>query len=417
MRTNSKTSKRRTAAHRPAERRSSLSAPSAELFALFGAARVAAGKSVTSTTALRSAATCAAVRVISECAGGLPIHIFRRGTDNKKERDTDHTAAAILSSNANPWTSSTQLRTALQVDALLHDNGGFAKVVRAGGKVKELHRLDPAAVTVEYADDGEPSYRVRLKGGGEWVLPYTDVVHIQTPGAAPGRPFCLIDAAREAIGVDLVMSEYQGLLFGNGARPSGILRVKKKLNEKAVESLKKSWAAAHGGSKGGGTAVLEDDTEWQAIALNLVDAQFVELRRLAIEEIARIFQVPLTLIGDLNRAVWRNVGELSQQFLTFGLSPWLEVWQSALERVLFTPEERKQYFLEFVTDDLIRTDLAARFTAYQAAVGGPWLVPNEVRAYDNLGPVDGGDALIRQAGQTDAGSNVTVKLDQPGVAA
>ncbi len=50
----------------------------------------------------------------------------------------------------------------------------------------------------------------------------------------------------------------------------------------------------------------------------------------------------------------------------------------------------------------MRGDLAGRFTAYRQATGGSWLTPNEVRALDNRAPIEGGDELIRQAGQAEA---------------
>ena len=114
--------------------------------------------------------------------------------------------------------------------------------------------------------------------------------------------------------------------------------------------------------------------------------------------------MPGTLIGDLERATWRNVEELARQFLQFTLLPWLEVWQAAFTRTLLKPEERGDFFLEFVVDDLLRADLAARFAAYRNAVGGAWLTPNEARRLDNRPPVEGGDTLIRQAGQSETGA-------------
>src|SRR5690606_40354779 len=100
--------------------------------------------------------------------------------------------------------------------------------------------------------------------------------------------------------------------------------------------------------------ILEDGTEFEPIQFSSTDAQFLELRRFVIEEIARAFRVPPTLLGDLQRATWRNSEEMGRQFLQLCLLPWLEVWQGALTRTLLRPEEREEYFLEFVVDDLLR---------------------------------------------------------------
>jgi HK97 family phage portal protein len=354
------------------ERRGTLAAPDPSLLALFTG--ITAGLAVTPTTALRSSTTAAAVRVISETAGSLPVQVFKRNPDGTRARDLNHPASVVLSGAANPWTGAAELRMQIQTDALLHRYGGFAQVVRAGGKVQELHRLAPMFVTPEIDDaTGEPQYRVRVNGGSDRVLGYADVIHITTPGATFDRPWCLIDIARDAIALDMVMAEHQRNLFARGARPSGVLKIKGKLGDDAYQRPKASWQQAHGGTNSGGTAILEDEADFQPITFNSVDLQFLELRKLTIEEIARVFKVPATLLGILDRATWRNVEELARQFLQMCLMPWLEQWQSALDRALFIEQERGTYFVEFVIDDLLRGDTAARNVALRNAVGGPWL--------------------------------------------
>jgi HK97 family phage portal protein len=409
------------------ERRdSTLSSPDAALLALFAGGWSFTGKPVTPQTAFRSSVAAAAIRVISETSGSLPIHIYRRSPDGSRERDTAHPASALLAGDANPWTGASQLRTQIQMDAILHRYGGFIQVIRAGGKVQELHRLPPGRVTPEInIDTGEPQYAVTYREGGTRTLSYTDVIHITTPGATFDRPLSLIEMAAPSISLDMTMVEHQARLFANGGRPSGILNMGagKKLGVAAKEQLQNAWQSFVGGSENGGrTPILEDGLTFQPLTFNSVDLQFLELRRLTIEEVARVFKVPATLLGVLDRATWRNVEELARQFLQMCLLPWLELWQSALDRALFTKDERKDYFCEFVVDDLLRGDLLTRFVALRNAVGGAWMTANEARRLNNRPLVEGGDELILQAGQTaspdDApGTKPDDDADELGVAA
>lgn len=381
-------------------RSSSLANPSPDLLALFGVPTTASGVSVNATTALRSPTTLAAVRAISESIGGLPLHLYRRGADGARERDSDHPAAQLLAGDWCPWASSAETRTAMQLDALLH-GVGYALVVRTNGQPRELHRLDPQNVTPDLTGS-EPRFKV-VQAGRERVHDWRDVVYILTPGSTLDRIVCLVTLAREAIGLDLLMAEHQARLFANGARPAGVLEYGRMLAPEFKERLKRSFDSAHsGGANSGKTLILEDNMTWKAQQFSSVDTQFLELRRFVTAEIAKAFKVPATMVGDFERAVWRNVEELSRQFVQHTLLPWAEVWQAGLERVLLTPEERGEYFIEAKFDDLLRGDLAGRFTAYRQAAGGSWLTPNEVRRLDNLPPIDGGDELIRQAGQTEA---------------
>lgn len=382
------------------ETRSTLAPPSPELLALFGTPVTAAGKPVSAETALRSPTTLAAVRAISESVGSLPLHLYRRGADGSRERDSTHPAAQILAGDWCPWAGGIETRTAMQLDALLH-GAAYGLIIRAASAPREIHRLDPRDVTID-TSGAEPRFKVR-QDGIERSRDWRDILYIPTPGSAFGRPICLTTLAREAIGLDLVMAEHQARLFANGARPSGVFKYGRTLGPEALKRLRESFGSAHmGGENGGKTLFLEDGMTFEATQFSSTDAQFLELRRLVIQEIARVFKVPGTLIGDLDRATWRNVEELMRQFVQTCLIPWAEVWQSALMRALLTPEERRSYFIEAIFDDLLRGDLAGRFTAYRQATGGSWLTPNEVRALDNRAPIEGGDELIRQAGQAEA---------------
>lgn len=364
------------------------------------APETAAGIAVTPSTALRSPTVLGCVRTLSEIVGSLPPHLYKRGAEGSRERDTGHEVAALLKA-ANPWTSGTEFRTRLMVDALLHGQA-FARVIRARGRPKELHRLNPSGVTVKLNDKSEPEYHVSQKAGAPIVLRWRDVLHLQTPGSAIDDPLKLIDLAREAISLDLVMQRYEGRAFSSGARPSGILTVPGKTAPERRKAIHAEWEAAHGDGAVGRTAILDDTMTWQAITRTMVENDFLQLRKHVAAEINRAFKIPEVLNGVTDRAVWRNVEELTTVFLEMTLTPWLDVWQAAYARCLLTPEEQGSHFIEFQVDALVRANLAARFNAYRQACGSSWMTPNEVRRLDNLPPHEGGDDLVLQAGQTPA---------------
>jgi len=369
-----------------------------------------AGIPVSAQTAMHSPTVLGCVRLLSETIGMLPVHIYKKAEDGSRDR-ADHAAGAVLA-RPNPWTGSGEQRTRMMVDALLHGEA-FAKVIRVGGKPREFHRLDPSGVTVKIDDRTlEPSYHVAQKTGAPIVLGWRDVLHVQTPGSLPDKPLKLLDMARDAISVDLGMQRYQGRVFGAGARPSGLLKVPPRTTPERRKELKESWDDAHSGGQAGRTAILDDGMDWKAISFTMVESDFLQLRKHAASEINRAFKVPETLNGNLDRGVWKNVEELTQVFLDFALTPWLDIWQNALERVLLKDSERGQYFIEFKIDAIAKANLQARYAAYRQATGGSWMTPNETRRLDNLPPIDGGDELLLQAGQAPADQPSTPAQEQ-----
>ncbi|WP_051356895.1 phage portal protein [Azorhizobium doebereinerae] len=361
----------------------SLASPDAALLELFaGAAPTASGVAVSVATAMRHPAAACAIRIIAEAVATLPIITYRRDVDGSKERASDHPAYGLLHDDANDWTSAYDLKLALTLDALTTDKGGIGFVNRVGGKVVEILRLDPAKVTVAYGEAGEPAYR--MAGGA--LLPRDSILHIRAPGGvAP------LTTAREAIGLALVMEQHGARLFGNGARPSGVLSLKERTQPETIKRIRESWQLAHGGGRSGGTAIVDGDASYTPLTLTSVDAQYLELRQFQILEIARAFRVPPHMLFELGRATWSNVGDMGQEFLTYSLLPWLEVWQGAIRRALFTPDERREYLAEFLVDDLLRADLSSRADAYQKLIASRVLNPNEARAMENRAPYAGGE--------------------------
>lgn len=375
------------------QKAATLAQPSAFLLELFGAAPGASGVPVTPESALRVPAVHCAVRCIAEAVGQLPVHLYRRAEDGSRARDTDHPAHPLLHLDANGWTSAAELREELTTDALLTGNG-YAFVNRVEGRPVELLRLKPSTVTVMVdTETGEPTYLVS-DGAMQRTLAREDILHVRNISGSTGDGvvgLSTVTLAREAIGLALVMEQHAAKLFGNGARPSGLLKAPGKLSADAAKRIGESWRAAHTGENAGRTAVLEEGMEWQALALTSTDAQFLELRQHQIEEIARAFRVPPVLLMDYGRATWSNSEEMGRQFLTYTLAPWLRRWEGAIRRTLFSPEERGTYAAEFDTTDLLRTDLSARASAYSTLIQSRVLSPNEARARENLAPYPEGD--------------------------
>ncbi|MNT96897.1 Phage portal protein [compost metagenome] len=61
--------------------------------------------------------------------------------------------------------------------------------------------------------------------------------------------------------------------------------------------------------------------------------------------------------------------------------------------VLLSEDEQDSHYFEFVVDDLLRADAAARTANMTALVTNRIMTPNEVRAILNLQPLLGGDEL------------------------
>lgn len=374
------------------EAKASLANPTPELIALFGASPSASGIAVTPETAMRCPTVYASVKVIAESVAQLPLHLHRRLPDGGKERAADHPLAELLNGQANDWTSAFEFRLFMQSALCLHGNA-FAFINRTGGKIAELIPIPSPCVTVDVDPVTlEPSYTVTSEGGGERDYDRTEIFHLKALGTSPHVGDSPITRMKEAIGLALAMEEHGARIFSAGARPGGVFKYGKTLGPEALKRLRESFSDAHGGNANAGkTLILEDGMDFAPLQFTSVDLQFLEMRRHQVAEIARGFRIPLHLLQELERTTHANAESMGQQFLSLTLLPWLKCWEGAIRRALLTPEERGEYYAEFLTDDLARADLAARFDAYAKAVTNGLLSPNEVRAAENRAPYPGGD--------------------------
>ena len=352
---------------------------------MFGGAPTSSGIAVSADSALRVPAVAAAVRTISEAAACLALKVVEIGADGTTETEvTGHPVAGLLRAEANDWTSSFELIRQLVVDALTRDQGGLAWVNWLQAKPLEIIRYRPGIIAPDYDADGSGRAMYRINGR---PTDAAEIIHVRSTFDK-----CPLTLCREAIGVALVMEKHAGRLFGRGARPGGIIRTAKNVGDDGVRKMLAGWKAAHEGADNSGkTAVLWDNAEWQATALNSVDAQFQQLRLFQLQEIARAFNMPASMLGDLTRATWSNSAEMQRQFLMLCLEPWLKALESGFRRALFPKEDRARFAVRFDRDDFTNVDLVARATAISSLVSCRVLNPNEGRRWIDEPPYDGGN--------------------------
>jgi HK97 family phage portal protein len=367
------------------ETKGALSTPDPWLFELFGATPNASGVAVTPRTAMECAPVHCAVQAISEAMGQLPVNVSKLDSDGAKQPDTNHPAYSLLHDAANDWTPAAKFREEITRDALLYPHGGFAFINRIdGGKPAELIRIDPelSPVTVKYVNS-EPIYTV-----GDEQIDRQNILHIPSP-SLNGRG--LVHEGREAIGLAITLERHAARLFGNSARPSGVLSLKGVSTPDAITKAKASWQSTHGGNSSGGTAVMMGDASWQSITLNSVDSQFLELRNYAVNEIARLVRVPPSLLFQLDRVTHTNAEQLGREFLNYSLMSWIARWEGECFLKLFTPEDRKIYTARFATDEFLRADFLAQMEALGKGVAARIINPNEARDKIDLAPYAGGE--------------------------
>ena len=380
---------------------------------LFG--KSSAGKTVNERTAMQLSAVYACVRVISESMASLPLNLFR-WTKNGSEKDIDHPLWRVLHDEPNDEMTSFNFIETMTVHMLIWGNG-YSQVIRnQRGQCIGLYPLLPDRMVVNRDDKTKQifyTYRVskdnptlNLKANEEVTLEAEDVLHIPGLGFDGLIGYSPIAMLKNSIGTAIATEEYGGKFFENGATPTGVLEHPGILKD--PEKLRKSWNATYGGSGNAGkTAILEEGLTYKTIGISPKDAQMLEMRKFNVNEIARIFRVPPHMIGDLEHATFSNIEHQSLEFVKYTLGPWMARIEKAMDRRLLNDIEKRDHYIQFNAEGLLRGDLKSRNDAYAVARQNGWMSANDIRRKEGMDLIPselGGDRYLCNGNMVDIAS-------------
>lgn len=381
---------------------------------LFG--RSSSGKQVNEFTAMQTTAVYACVRILAETLAALPLQLYRY-TPGGKERVYDHPLYHLLHDEPNPEMTSFIFRETLMSHLLIWGNA-YAQIIRDRlGRVQGLYPLRPDKMTVCRDERGKIFYlytktgdeNPNIKPYGQVALQKEEVLHIPGLGFDGLVGYSPIAMARNAVGMTMACEEYGASFFANGASPSGVLEHPGVLKDPA--KVRDSWNAVYRGSANAHkVAVLEEGMKYQQIGIPPEEAQFLETRKFQLNEIARLYRIPPHMIGDLEKSSFNNIEQQSMEFVKYTLDPWVIRWEQAMQKALFLPEEKKQYFLKFNVNGLMRGDYESRMTGYSIGRQNGWLSANDIRELEDMNPVpdeEGGNLYLVNGSMTklkDAGA-------------
>lgn len=351
-----------------------------------------AGVPVSVDTALQVSAVAACLRIISETISGMP---FDAVTSKGRIRIPVEPAPRIV---VDPFGGNLQLGSgltrkqglAMMIVAAILNGNAFAQVTLRDDSTflpTALRILPPDLVRVKVDEGGMRQYWVR-----NVAINPADMLHI-TGMSLAGAPVGLsaIQILRRDIGIALAAAEYGSAFFGNGAHLSGLIEHPGDLDRDRARQVKENFESKHSGLRHAhAVGVLTGGAIYRELGASPEQAQFLGTRSSQTLEIARFFGVPPHLLMEVDRTTsWgRGIEEQNQEFVLYTLSPWAHRFEDAWSAMLPLPMRAKFNF-----DSLLRPSTLTRYQAYQAARNAGVMTPNEVRALEDLPPVDGGDDL------------------------
>lgn len=356
----------------------------------------------------------AAIRLVAETIASLPINVYR-GTGADKELATDSWQYELLTSFANIDQSPFELICDLAAGPEAFGNGYAKKIKSRTGRITELIPIDPDTVRVcRNKTTGDKQFEVwEPDKSGSWsqathTYGMDEIFHLRgwTPrGGLEG--FSPVKYHRHFFGNALALVEYLGRFLANDASVPFALGVPGTLTGTQARQILEIWEDTHGGlSNTGKPAILSNGATIEHIGMNMVDAAYIEMAKLTVQEAAMLYRVPASILGvAVERGTAMTAEQESMRLLRFGLFPRLKRFELALrtDPDLFPPD-RPEY-PEFDTTELLRADALSQAQAIQFLTQSGVLLKDEARAEIGLGPLPGGVGKIPLVTPVGAGAN------------
>jgi HK97 family phage portal protein len=277
--------------------------------------------------------------------------------------------------------------------SLLLDGNGFVRVFRDGsGRVVNMTVLNPSKVEIRKDKVGGVTFVYEGEGkplNKNEILHIPDVVR---PGETRG--ISRVTALKDNFGLALALESYAARFFGQGASTNGIIEFPGNLTPEQAKQLVEGFDARHKGfRKSHKTGVLSGGAKFVQTTVANDQAQFIDSRRMAVEDVARAFNIPPHLLGLPGTNTYSSVEQNNIAFVTHTLRPIVQKLESAFTGLMVNEPGGTTAFIKFTLDGLLRGDANSRFTAYSVGLQAGYLTINDIRRLEDLPPVDGGEII------------------------
>jgi len=341
------------------------------------------GTVINADTAMQLNAVFSAVSLISDTVATLPVDAYFR---------TDGARFALRPRPA--WVTKPDVDTTKEafygaaIVSLLLEGNIFIRVFRnRTGQIVNMTVLNPLDVDIKRNGVGKVMFNVK----GETKALSTEEIIFIPDVVRPGtlRGISRVEALKENLGLARALENYAAKFFGSGTQTSGVLEVPGNLTAEQAKSMQEAFDSRHRGwGRAHKTAIITGGAAYKPTNVPNDQAQFLDSRRMAVEDVARAFNIPPHLLGLPGTNTYASVEQNNIAFVTHTLRPIAQKLEGALTAVLAQETGRDAAFIKFSLDGLLRADINSRTESYARGLQSGYYTVNDIRRFEDLRPID-----------------------------
>ena len=352
--------------------------------------------------AMKLPAVNACIEIISDSVAKMPIYLMDSAT---RERQPDHPALRLLTGRPTECLTAFDYHKLMESRRIAYGNA-YALIWRdRWGVPVELIPIAPGYMQPYMDDSGTLWYVGTNPKTGEYRKFWpADILHYKAFSTDGLEGVSYLRRGAETIEAALQAQRYEAGFYKNGAKLAGILYTETDLtNQPEIEqpdgtkisikdAIRREWEHIYAGADNAyRTAVLDFGMKYTPITSSNRDAQFIESKAASIEDVGRLFNVPLYKLGVGKQTYASNV-QAAIEYMQRTLSPIVsEHEQEDTYKLLLESEQRSGLQLRRNMMGELRGDWAARAAWFKNMNEIGVYSVNDIRALEDMPDVPGGD--------------------------
>lgn len=353
--------------------------------------------------AMKLPAVNACIEIIADSIAKMPIFIMDSQT---RERVTDSPVLELLTSRPNEIMTAFDYFKLMESRRIAYGNA-YAIIIRdKWGIPCELLPVEAGYMTPFIDDKGKLWYVGTNPKTGEYRKFWAcDIIHYKAFSTDGIEGVSYLKRGAMVIEAALQSQKYEKNFYANGARLTGVLTTDTDLTSKPdivtedgskisiKDAIRANWDKMYSGADNAyRTAVLDFGMKYTPISSSNKDAQFIESKAASIEDIGRLFNIPLYKLGVGTQTYASNV-QASIEYMQRTLSPIVAPIEQEDTYKLLSIDERTRLNLQIRRNMMgeLRGDWASRADWYRTMSEIGVYSPNDICEYEDKPDVPGGD--------------------------
>ena len=326
-------------------------------------------ETITRDKALTLPAVSGAVDFISGSIASMPVKLYKYKNGKVEEVQRD-SRVRMLNGDTRNTLDGFQTKKAMVEDYLL-GKGGYCFIQRDRQNIVTALKYIPDIDVTVWSNSDPMNRFVQFYVGTNKIYPWNMVKLLRnTKDGASGKG--LTEEISKALETAYSTLVYQLGLVKTGGNKKGFLQAERRLGQEEIDKLKDAWKRLYTNNTDN-VMVLNNGIKFQESSNSSVEMQLNESKKTLQDEINGVFHIHSDFSLTFKEAIY----------------PIVKAFETAINSTLLLEKEKKNFFFEFDTKEIVKASIKERFDAYKVAKDTGLMTINELRRMENLNYIDG----------------------------